>query len=266
MTRRKSKNPATKRGGKKAGTPLSPEQEAKRMAVECYAVTEMDGTLEGKILAYWQMGKALVECTLRDHRETYGDDLVGVFINEWTRLGGFRFGAGQAKYFRNFAEAFDEDLLVKAIDSGIAWSGFRELSADRVNPSARNALLDEVIDGWIDPQDLVAEIYSRTDIGPDASLTKVQTARRALRRVERGLRALPELLEQLDRATSAVCAERDILKRGTDEQVIEFCSGVIEADRLAGESGLPWETRVTRAKRERTKAQKRISSKRASRG
>ena len=272
MSQNNPKEPVGKQGQtEKERRALLAKRCAKAMAAKCHQCTELDGTLEGRILAYWQIGKALEMCTLAAHGDTYGIDLVNVFIEEWQSRGGFQFGPGQAKYMRMFAQAFDDQLLIKAIDSGIPWSALRELSAERISSQARHEILDDVLSGWLEPEHALREIQSRPDTKPQAMMPKIRQAERALHGVRRQLNALRSSLERLDEATDAAFKERltynrhdthmkrDAPKKSTPQKVVEFCTRVIDTNELAKQCGVPWTDRAEKARKQRQKARQKMA-------
>lgn len=178
---RKSKN--------KSAATLRREARAHALAEECYESAEFNDSPEARIWAYYGIGKALRQLARFKHGNKYDEDLVGVFTSKWEEKGGFRFGTGQAKYFRLFAAAFHRRLLKKALNAGISWSSLRELSRSGVTPELRRNIVDGLSAGKREAKkarEAIAHLDEQPGYEPTLRApTAADTARRCIRMAER---------------------------------------------------------------------------------
>jgi len=255
--RKRKKTPGKREVAKKAAPKLSPEDRARDAAENCYEdILRRYGSVQDEIPPYYWIGKALMVLDSMAHGEKYEKDLVGVFIDEWKSQGGFSFGPGQAKYMRVFAKAFNTRLLKKAVAAKLSWSTLRELSGSELSTEHREDIIGRVRQKDLDPSNVVAEVQSITGINQkDPRTPQAKSAKTVPATVTRRLQALAKSLERLDAAMNHL----PNLKKVGPEEGGDFCTDVINVGDLAKRCGVPWNDRMARAKKERSKARRRMS-------
>ena len=240
-----------RRGPVKAVLALPPEELAREKARKCYQdVLQRNGSVQEGILAYHRIGQALNDLVPVKHESKYRKNLVGEFIGAWTTLGGFRFGPGQAKYFRVFARAFkDEKLLKRAIKAKLGWTALRELSSAEVDEEDRQGLIERACN--LAATEVRAEVRTITESyrkKPRKLLAR--SARKMPDNVIRRIESLARSLKRLDNAMEHISK----IKGFGPQDIVDFCTSVISAGSAAEQCGVRWASRAARAREERDKA------------
>ena len=255
MTRRHRNRPqsATPRTVSRKQQSKSPQQSAREQARKCYQeILRREGSVQEGVRAYHCIGQALRNLISGGHKSRYGQNRAGVFIEEWQLQGGFRFGPGQGKYFRVFADAFDDKLLDDAVSAKLSWTALRELSGSEVNVKDRRSIVRRVLRNKLAPSKVIAEVRAITGASHKAPRNlRARSAKKMPAILSRHLAALIRSMKRLD---SAMDNLQDTKRFKTKDAII-FCKRVINLGKLAGRCGLQWDNRADRAREEIVVAQ-----------
>ena len=181
----------------------SPIAQTRELARDCCRNVKLDGTPEGRILALYQVGQYLDRPPLRSRRNSYGKDLLEVFVRAWPKDAALSLGLGTAKYARRLARSFDEALLKKALDCGVGWTSLTDLSRSGVSDELRQDIIAQVAAKELRPAEVVAAVNARVVKLPRLPGAKQAAAvlARTVRRLEALVSALPRLRVAIDALT-----------------------------------------------------------------
>ena len=108
------------------------------------------------VLAYWQIGKMIVEKQGGESRAKYGDGLIKELSIQMTKDFGKGFTISNVKYMRQFYLAFQKS---HTLCGQLSWSHYR-LILSLEDENARNFYIQEAIDGNWSVRQLQREIHT----------------------------------------------------------------------------------------------------------
>ena len=213
----------------KAGTSVAAKSKARQVASQCGRAVKLDAIGRGRIEAHFELGRCLDQAMGNNRSRWYGRSLFKKVVAEWNRTQRPKLGLSAAKYARQMARAFDEDLLCVALDSGIGLTGLKELSRRDVTPEQRRSIVEKVRDGILIPSKVVERVRSIPGITRNMHMPGAGQAEAVLSTVMRQLRRLDKSVERLDAATLALVAD------ASPRRIMTIHHGIVEACVLAGE-------------------------------